>query len=225
MVGMEERWRRYCGGLPGAASRREAAALYRKLDRLYGGPGRHYHGWPHIRACLEELERARGLALHPQALELALWVHDAVYEPGAPDSEERSAELAREAAGKLGLAEEQAREAERLVLATRHLPPDPSLPDPAGGRPAGCCPADAALIHDIDLAILGAAPADFAAYEEGIRREYAFLPEDLWREGRARVLQAFLDRPRIYLTAEYHRRLEAAARRNLRASLCRLLPR
>ena len=190
--------------------------LFGELDRLYGGPGRHYHAWSHIRACLDELGGARGLAAHPAALELALWYHDAIYEPGAPDNEERSAILARQAAARLGLPEELGREAEALVLATRHL-------GPGGGSPADAPgPADAPLMQDIDLAILGAAPEVFAAYEEGIRLEYAFVPEGQRRARRAAVLRVFLDRPRLYLTPSFHERLEGPARRNLRASLARL---
>ncbi len=211
---LKGRWHRFCAGAGGAAGAAAEEGLFDELDHLYGGPGRHYHAWPHIRACLDELERVRELAAHPAALELALWYHDAIYEPGFPGNEERSAVLAREAAGRLGLPAGLGREAEALVLATAHLGPGGT-----GGGPAG--PPDTALIHDIDLAILGSPPGVFAAYEEGIRREYAFVPEGERRARRAAVLQGFLDRPRIYLTPAFHERLDGPARRNLRASIAR----
>ena len=71
---------------------------------------------------------------------------------------------------------------------------------------------------DADLAILGGTGAEFDRYERQVRQEYAFRSEAEWREGRARVLRGFLDRPRIYLTREFLR-FEGPARANLERSL------
>ena len=45
------------------------------------------------------------------------------------------------------------------------------------------------------------------------------MPEDLWRTGRARVLQHFLDAPVIYPDPDFRSRLEAPARANLQREL------
>lgn len=74
---------------------------------------------------------------------------------------------------------------------------------------------DAALLVDIDLAILGAAPARFAEYEQQIRQEYAWVPEDVFTSKRKAVLQGFLERMQIYSTAFLLDQLEAQARINL----------
>jgi predicted metal-dependent HD superfamily phosphohydrolase len=73
-----------------------------------------------------------------------------------------------------------------------------------------------------DLSILGSTPDIFAAYEEAVRREYGWVPDALWREGRKKVLQGFLDRPAIYASPEFRASHEAAARANLTRSLERL---
>jgi predicted metal-dependent HD superfamily phosphohydrolase len=185
--------------------------VFRELDRRYRESHRHYHDWAHIEACLRELEAVRALSPHPGALELAIWFHDAVYEPGAADNEERSAAAAREAALRLGLPEELVRETEALILATRHLGGD------AGA--AGFCRADTDLILDIDLSIFGKPWRVFAAYEEGIRREYQGVPEQARRRRRRRILQGFLDRPQIYRTEAFRGRYEARARENLMRSI------
>lgn len=78
---------------------------------------------------------------------------------------------------------------------------------------------DAALLVDIDLAILGTTPARFAAYERQIRQEYAWVPEALFVEKRRAVLQGFTARPQLYTTAYFQERLEATARRNLQQAL------
>ena len=196
--------------LEAIGARSDFGEVYAGLDRRYREPGRFYHAWDHVADCLAGLDTAPGLCDRPEAVELALWFHDAVYDPRAGDNEARSAELLREAAGRLGLAADLAAASAGLVLATAHL--------------ADVIPSDrdAAAIRDIDLAILGAPPERFGAYETAVRREYGFLSESEWRAGRSRVLRAFLDRPRIYLTADFHARLERQARANLEDSLRRL---
>jgi predicted metal-dependent HD superfamily phosphohydrolase len=196
------------GGREGEAA---AEAAFAELDWRYREPGRHYHNWRHVAACLRELRRARapdGVAL---ALELAVWFHDAVYEPGRGDNEEASAELALRWSEALGLAPELGRRAAGLILATRHSEHAPQPGDRAE-----------ALLQDIDLAVLGAGWAAFRRYERGIAQEYAGLPPAAFREGRAMLLREFLARPALYATAGSRRRLERRARRNLAGALARL---
>jgi predicted metal-dependent HD superfamily phosphohydrolase len=185
--------------------------LFTDLDRRYREPGRFYHTWEHVAACLAELDRAPGLCDRPAAVEFALWFHDGVYDPRASDNEARSAALLREAAGRLGIGADLAAAAAALVLATAH-----------GAVEGIDADRDTAAIRDIDLAILGAPPVRFEVYEAAVRREYGFLADSDWRTGRSRVLRSFLDRPRLYLTDAFRDRLEGQARSNLRASLRRL---
>ena len=172
--------------------------------RAYSEQHRHYHTLQHLRECLAQFEAASMLARHPAEVELALWFHDAVYDPQRKDNEERSADWARASVLAAGCSPDIAERGAALVLATRsHVA---TADDP-----------DTALLLDIDLAILGAAPARFAEYERQIRAEYAHVPEAEFRAGRARVLQGFLSRDRIYLTDAFHDALEGRARANLQS--------
>src|SRR3546814_4308641 len=66
------------------------------------------------------------------------------------------------------------------------------------------------------MAILGAEPAVFDAYERGIATEYrGTVPAWLFRLNRRRFLKALLGKPRIYLSDFFHERLHARARANL----------
>lgn len=209
---MKRRWLAFCRRAGGAGQVDDA---FGDLDRRYREPGRQYHSWAHVAACLRGLRRARPPAGDALGLELAVWFHDAVYEPGRSDNEEASAQLALRWAGALGLAPELGPRAARLILATRHAPhraaPAPSREDPAE-----------ALLQDIDLAVLGAGRTAYARYERGIAAEYAGLPADSFRQGRARLLREFLARPVLYATPGFRRRLERRARRNLARALERL---
>lgn len=168
-------------------------------------PHRAYHDERHLAECLRLLEEFRALAADAPAVETALWLHDAIYDPARDDNEAQSAALARRMLQAAGVGADRIAQVEALILATRHLrtPRD----------------ADAQLVCDIDLAILGADDARFDEYERDIRREYAFVPEAAFRAARAAVLERFLQRSAIYTTPALHERLEVRARANLARSL------
>ncbi|MFO0619095.1 MAG: hypothetical protein U0414_41280 [Polyangiaceae bacterium] len=203
------RWARAWSAVGASA----APALFDEVCARWAEPHRAYHGTSHLLACLavfDEAVAARaadGDGAHVRAaeVELGLWFHDAIYDPKAKGNEEASAAWAREALLTGGAESACADRVAALVLATKH----DAVPDTP----------DAALLVDVDLSILGADEATFAAYERGVRAEYAWVPDDAFREGRARILRGFLERTTIFATAWFVERFEARARRNLSASL------
>lgn len=178
------------------------------LLRCYAEPHRAYHTRQHLAECLALLPRLAGAAQRPAEVALALWFHDAIYDTARHDNEARCADWARCAAWAFGADDGVAQRLQALVLATRHqaLPQTP----------------DERVLVDIDLAILGAAPARFDDYEQQVRREYAAVPEAAFRAGRRRILQQFLDRPALYGTPIGRQLFERRARANLQRSLSRL---
>jgi len=182
-----------------------------RLLARYSEPGRHYHDARHLLACLRAFDDFPGSIRDPDAVELALWFHDAVYDPLAPPgkNEERSVRLFRSEFEAMAGDRVDMGEVERLILATGHRL------EPEDG--------DCALIADIDLGILGADPPRYAAYTEEIRREYAGVPDEAYREGRARVLRGFLARGSIYRTRHFQAMLGERARANLEGELDALL--
>jgi len=92
-----------------------------------------------------------------------------------------------------------------LVMATKTH--DPSLH------------ADAPLLVDIDLSILGQPEARFSEYESQIRREYDWVPDRIFAAKRAEILEQFLARERIYSTKQFFDQYEKQARVNLQASV------
>lgn len=217
-------------GAPGDAG--AVDAQYRALVTGYSEPGRAYHDLAHVAACLRWLDADRDLARHPDRIEAALWFHDVVYRPrrlgGGASDEERSAERAEQSLRALEVAEADAVAVAELVSATAHFAAGAGhgAAPPEGRDPLGDQDrlSDQDLIRDIDLAILGADPAAFASYQEAIRHEYRHVPGPLYRRGRRRVLESFLDRPTIFRTPRYRERLETAARRNLEQAIAALGP-
>ncbi len=200
-----ERWLTLCRT---AGASEAAAGWYERLAHAYAEPQRHYHNQQHIAECLWEFDQARSLARQPTALELALWFHDAVYDPKAGDNEEQSAALAKSCLRESGVSDALVETVAKLVMVTKHH--------------AVKADADAGLMVDIDLSILGREAKRFFEYEAQIRAEYAWVPEAVFAAKRAEILQGFLGRDRVYVTEWFHKKYERQARENLGISISNL---
>ncbi|MCX3060269.1 HD domain-containing protein [Streptomyces beihaiensis] len=185
---------------------------YAYADRLlarWAEPQRRYHTTDHLAAVLDHVDVLAEHAAEPELVRLAAWFHDAVYRPDRSENEERSAALAERALTEAGLAPPQVAEVARLVrLTVAH--------DPADGDTNG------EVLCDADLAILAAPPDAYAAYARAVREEYAFVPDEAFREGRAAVLRQLLGLPRLFRTPHGGREWEAGARENLTTELALL---
>jgi predicted metal-dependent HD superfamily phosphohydrolase len=177
-----------------------------ELDKRYGEPHRRYHTREHLTAVLDLVDELAADAADPGAVRLAAWFHDAVYDPERADNEERSARLAARMLADTDLPAETVGEVVRLVELTVTHAPEP------GDR-------NGQVLCDADLAVLGADPDRYAAYAAAVREEYAFVPEDLFRAGRAEVLNSLLALPRLFHTDTARERYEQQARRNIETEL------
>ena len=188
-----------------------AAGKY--LLARWSEPQRHYHTVAHLSAVLEVVESHAELAPHPERVRLAAWMHDAVYDPRAlGDANERdSAEFAEGLLATLGVPAETAAEVARLVGLT-------------AGHATEAGDPDGELLCDADLAILAGDDEAYGSYTAAIRREYAHVPEDAFRDGRAQVLKALLELPSIYRLDPLRAAWEERARANLSRELEVLRP-
>nr|WP_229379535.1 hypothetical protein [Streptomyces sp. VRA16 Mangrove soil] len=178
----------------------------RALLTRWREPQRRYHTTAHLTAVLDHIDVLTEHAADPALVELAAWFHDAVYLPDRSTNEERSARLAERALTEAGLAPGQVTEVARLVrLTVTH--------DPADGDTNG------EALCDADLAVLASPPEAYAAYTRAVRKEYAFVPDEAFRTGRADVLRQLLDLPRLFRTPHGAKNWEAAARENLATEL------
>lgn len=176
-----------------------------RLREAYDDPARGYHDLRHLAEVLQRLDELMPDE-HPgrDALLLAAWFHDAVYD-SAGDNEERSARLAEQQLDGTPHAVEVA----RLVRLTEtHRPAEDDL--------------DGQLLCDADLAILAAPPGRYDDYVAGVRAEYADVPEADFRTGRRAILQELLAKPALFHTPRARQRWELRARANVQAEIARL---
>lgn len=174
--------------------------LGRELISAYNGPGRYYHNFEHVKACLGVFRQFRHLAQRPHEIEIAIWFHDAVYDTRRDDNESRSADWATAYLNGHGAEESVTARIAGMIRATKHHETNDE---------------DTALLLDVDLSILGMPPDVFAAYDVAIRREFEWVPEAQFRDGRVRVLTGFLRRDRIFRTESMFERYESQAKANL----------
>jgi predicted metal-dependent HD superfamily phosphohydrolase len=195
-------WAQLAGDSP--TSRTEWAAVI----AAWSEPHRRYHDLSHLAAVLGLVDAIAPAAADADAVRLAAWYHDVVYDPRSAENEARSAGRAR--AGLRGLVDDgRLAEVERLVLLTAGHDP---APDDANG----------AVLCDADLAVLAAPPQAYAGYASAVRAEYGHLSDAEFTAGRIAVLERLLALPALYRLPEDDERWTAAARANLTAELALL---
>jgi predicted metal-dependent HD superfamily phosphohydrolase len=198
LVGFEA-WAQLAGDSP--TSRTEWAAVV----AAWSEPHRRYHDLAHLAGVLGLVGELAGTAADPDAVRLAAWYHDVVYDPHRPDNEQVSAERAR--AGLRGLVpEERVEEVVRLVLLTAGHDP---APDDANG----------VVLCDADLAVLAGPPESYAAYASAVREEYGHLSDEEFTAGRIAVLEHLLALPALYRLPAVAAPWTPRARANLTAEL------
>jgi len=198
------RWQRLMRsfGLP------DCEATFGELCKAYREPQRHYHTRAHIEDCLRQFDKLRGQAHEPEAIELALWFHDAVYRPYRSDNEQRSADWSARFLLGAGASSVLAERVSGLILATRH---EAAVDD-----------ADTALLIDVDLSILGTDANRYALFERQVRLEYRWIPGIVYRRKRAHVLESFLARERIFSSELFYLSYERSARENMASAVSHL---
>lgn len=199
--------------------RQNAYALWRSLaDRLaladpvfealadaYAEPHRRYHTLVHILEMLACLEQSGEPANDPDALALAVWFHDIVYDTRAPKAANEQASADWLASVSTAPA---AAPACQMILHSAHHGP---TADP-----------DTRLFCDLDLYRLAGPYATFLRHGADVRAEYGWVDDTAWAAGRGEFLHGMLARETIYQTGYWQARLEAEAQGNLRRAVAEL---
>jgi len=199
-----DRWASLCENL-GVEPDHET---YDALIKAHAEPHRAYHTLDHIAACLRHLDDVREQAERADEIEMALWFHDAIYQPFSATNEEDSAEWAADWLQERGLDKIAFGRIADHILDTKSHKTPASL--------------DGQLMLDIDLSILGTPLPIYDQFEVDVRREYRRVPRFIFRKKRKAILEGFLAREAIYGTAYFHDKLESQARVNLSRAISNL---
>ena len=78
---------------------------------------------------------------------------------------------------------------------------------------------DTNFLLDLDLSILGSSSNQYKRYRENIKKEYYMYPGFMYRKGRKKVLEHFLNLDSIFKTEFFKKEYEKRARKNLKLEL------
>ncbi|MEB3790697.1 metal-dependent hydrolase [Acinetobacter sp. IK40] len=178
----------------------EPQKIFNKLIAAYSEKQRAYHTLQHLYECLTLLDSIRPDLKDAYSVELALWFHDAIYDPQAKDNELKSAELFEKYMAQ-DLSVEIVEKIKRWIIATQKHESTNEL--------------DLQFLLDIDLAILAASPERFEEYEQQIQQEYAWVDPDVYSIKRKEVLAHFYQAEPLYQTEYFQQNFEQRAKQNL----------
>jgi len=178
---------------------------YMKLQSHYAQKHRHYHNSNHIKATLKSLSQVNHIANDYNALEIALWFHDAIYSIFSSSNELDSANWAADFLKMNNAESDFIEKSHRLIMITLHnaTPTD----------------SDEMLMVDIDLSILGCSRDLYEQFEQWVREEYKLVPSFIFKKKRKEILEGFLSRDRIFSHQYFCDKFEVSARENLRNAI------
>lgn len=171
--------------------------------------GRAYHNLDHVMNMLTVLEKVKDSATNYNTLRLAVWFHDVIYDAtNSEENEENSAKVAEKSLPLLNVSPDEIVEVARLVRLTKD---HEAKEDDNDGQ----------LLVDADFAILGSETSVYAAYAQGIRKEYMHVPDELFNSDRGRVgiLKGFLARESLFKNPAVKNLLEEKARKNIQMEI------
>jgi predicted metal-dependent HD superfamily phosphohydrolase len=190
-------WRRcLINGMPD-----HSATIHQQIIEAYGEPHRRYHTLAHIEHCLAMFDQCKSLALNADALELAVWFHDVILQPGRNDDESRSAELYLQLSDQTQTSELRELVA-RLIIATQHS--GGSLED-----------ADAIYMIDIDLSSFGLSWDEFQRDSQNLREEYPECSDVEYHRRQEAFRSALASRESFFSSGFFSERYEQQAQENL----------
>lgn len=188
-------------------SRKPRGNLFASLETRWREPHRRHHDGRHLAECLDLLIHWIELAQFPNEVAIAIWFHDAIYDPKSTQNERDSANWAVRELTVARVNGDSIDRIEELILSTDH-----------GSRFQHHEQPDMQLLHDIDMAVLGSQPERYRRYQAGVASEYSFAG-DAYASGRGRFLQSLLDSEWIYKTPAGRSTFEEQARANIQQEL------
>ncbi len=178
----------------------DVCALFARLLRHYQEPHRRYHTPGHVTHCLREFDSARAHMTEPDAVELAIWFHDAIYDARAHDNEAASAAFfEREAKG--DMPESLRHLVHDLIMITTHT----TLPSTN----------DECFIVDIDLSGFGLPWQEFIADSAAVRAEFSHQSDAEFIPRHRAFIESLLKRKEFCFTAFFREKHEQIARSNI----------
>ena len=179
--------------------------LWTEIEREYSTKKRHYHNLSHIKYMIDRAMQFKEKLIDFDTVLFSIFYHDIVYNIMRKDNEQKSADIAHDRLTKLAVPPDKLAACQNQIIATKDHKDNENN--------------DINYLLDFDLAILGDTAENYEIYRKNIRKEYSIYPDFLYKKGRKKVLQHFLEMDRIFKTNEFYESFESLARKNLKIEL------
>jgi len=178
---------------------------WNEIESNYTKSNRHYHTLSHLKDLYQHLFDIKDKITNWNLILFSIYYHDIIYNPAKSNNEEESADLAKQRMTKLGISSKEIELCKNQILATKShsISNDP----------------DTNYLIDADLSILGRDWETYNTYCENIRKEYSIYPNFLYKRGRKKVIQHFMNMESIYKTDIFFMTYESQAKDNLEKEL------
>ena len=175
--------------------------FWSEIEKNYSEKGRNYHTIEHLENMFSELENVKDKIENFTNISFSVFYHDIIYDASSKSNEEESAEFAKIRLEKLNVNTASVEKIFEQIIATKtHQKSDDN---------------DTNYLLDADLSILGKDLETYINYTKKIRKEYSIYPDLLYRPGRKKVLQYFLELKNIFKTEDFREKYEVRARKNI----------
>ena len=176
-----------------------------EIEKKHTEKGRYYHNLTHLENMFSELELVKDRIVNFTNISFSVFYHDVIYDASSKLNEKKSAEFAKLKLEKLGLNKTDIEEISKQILATKSHQKSENT--------------DINYLLDADLSILGKDIESYIKYTQQIRKEYSIYPDFLYKPGRRKVLQHFLELESIFKTEYFKGKHEMKARENIKAEI------
>lgn len=179
--------------------------FWNEIEKKYSEKSRHYHNLRHLENMFEEVESVKVQIKNFNNVTFSIFYHDIIYDASSKSNEEKSAEFSKKRLEDLNIAKEDIQKVYAQILATKsHQKSDDQ---------------DTNFLLDADLSILGKDNKAYLEYTKQIRKEYSIYPDFLYKPGRKKVLEHFLELESIFKTDFFKAKYEVQARKNIEVEL------
>lgn len=178
-------------------------ALWEDLKKTYTRKSRHYHNLTHLEEMIAEYDIYYNELSFPDEVLYAIFYHDYIYKATSKKNELKSAEYAIEILPKN--AKINAALVFDMICATK-LHEQNKVED-------------INWLIDFDLKVLSKDWEDYVVYFTQIRKEYKIYPDMLYKPGRKKALQHFLENEFVFQTEEFRSKYELKAKANIKREI------
>lgn len=179
--------------------------FWTEIENNYSGKSRHYHNLQHLENMFEEIDAVRNQIEKFDNISFSIFYHDVIYDATSKLNEEKSADVAKERLESLGVNNNDIQKVYKQILATKSHQKSENK--------------DTNFLLDADLSVLGKSSEIYSEYSRQIRKEYSIYPDFLYKPGRKKVLEHFLELESIYKTEYFKSKYETQAKENIESEL------